>query len=316
MIRKWINRFLNSGLVRWVFSFARAVKPWGFEGLSLYAVSKFFIEGLQKGAVSTRAAAISYRLIISLFPVVIVLFSSLPYIPVEGFQEILFESIKDFFPGDTFSYIEEKIAVLFEKGHSSIISIGSVLSIFYASSSVNAIIQGFNGSYHLEQKGNAFFMRLISVALFIGLGILVIVAVSIIIFSGMLFDQFLEMGWVTENLHFLLSVAKYVVSVLLIYASITILYNIGDHKNKAWKTFSAGATFTTVLFLLTSIGFSWFVSNFNTYSALYSTLGNFLLLLVWLNLNCNILLLGFELNTSIYRAKLDLRDTTLQKLEE
>ncbi|MDP4952764.1 MAG: ribonuclease BN, partial [Flavobacteriales bacterium] len=78
--------------MRWIFSFARAVKPWGFEGLSLYAVAKFFIEGLQKGSVSTRAAAISYRLIISLFPIVIVLFSSLPYIPIEGFQESLFES--------------------------------------------------------------------------------------------------------------------------------------------------------------------------------------------------------------------------------
>ncbi|MGB1031108.1 MAG: YhjD/YihY/BrkB family envelope integrity protein, partial [Flavobacteriales bacterium] len=86
--------------------------------------------------------------------------------------------------------------------------------------------------------------------------------------------------------------------------SISILYNIGDLKDRSWKTFSAGATFTTVLFLMSSLVFSWFLESFNTYSALYSTLGNFLSLLIWLNLNSTILLLGFELNTSIKRAKL------------
>jgi len=304
MIRKWINQLLNSKIALAIFAFAKRIKPWGFEGLSLYDVSKFFIEGLQKGAVSTRSAAISFRLVIAVFPVVIVLFSLIPYIPIEGFQESLFMSLRDFFPGDTFVYVEQKIAVLFEKGHSSIISIGSILSVFYASSSVNAIMIGFNGSYNLEDKGNLFILRLVSILLFIGLGVLVILAIALIIFSGMVFDKFLEMQLLTQKAHFLLTIAQLLLSVAMIYGSITILYNIGDLKDRRWKTFSAGATFTTVLFLMSSLLFSWFLESFNTYSALYSTLGNFLSLLIWLNLNSTILLLGFELNTSIKRAKL------------
>lgn len=310
MIRKWWKALLNSNLVKSIFDFAKRIKPLGFEGLSLFDVSKFFLEGLMKGAVTTRSAAIAYRLIIAIFPVVIVLFSCLPYIPIDNFQSILFEWLGDFFPGNTFHYVEERIAVLFERGHSSIISIGSILSVWYASASVNAIMMGFNGSYHLDNKGNFIILRLISILLFIVLGILLLIAIALIIFSGMIFDELLARELLTENAHFLLTLAQFVLSVSMIYGSITILYNIGDLKDRKWKTFSAGATFTTVLFLITTFGFSWFLENFNTYSALYSTLGNFLILLIWLNLSCTILLLGFDLNTSIKAAKLSGRSVS------
>ncbi|NQX93014.1 MAG: YihY/virulence factor BrkB family protein, partial [Flavobacteriales bacterium] len=56
--------------------------------------------------------------------------------------------------------------------------------------------------------------------------------------------------------------------------------------------------------LISTWAFSWFLESFNTYSALYSTLGNFIAILIWINLNCTILLLGFDLNTSIKKAKL------------
>ena len=304
MIKLWWNTIMNSKLVNSIFDFAKRIKPWGFEGLSLFDVSKFFLEGLMKGAVSTRSAAISYRLLIAIFPVVIVLFSCLPYIPIDNFQEILFDWLSGFFPGNTFQYVQERIEILFERGYSSIISIGSILSIWYASASVNAIMLGFNGSYHLDDKGNFIILRLVSIVLFILLGLLLLIAIALIIFSGMIFDELLSRGWLTSNAHIVLNLAQLVLSVSMIYGSITILYNIGDLKDRKWKTFSAGATFTTVLFLISTLGFSWFLEHFNTYSALYSTLGNLLVLLIWLNLSCTILLLGFDLNTSIKAAKL------------
>ncbi|NQX91217.1 MAG: YihY/virulence factor BrkB family protein, partial [Flavobacteriales bacterium] len=198
-----------------IFSFAKRIKPWGFQGLSLFDVSKFFLEGLLKGAVSTRAAAISYRLIIAIFPVVIVLFSSLPYIPIDNFRDILFTWMSDFFPGNTWQYIEVRISPLFEKGHSNIISIGSVLSVYFASSSVNAIMVGFNGAYHLDNKGNVLIMRLISIALFIVLGLLLIIAIALMIFSGFVFDYLLEHNWIDQRAAFLLSLAQFVLSLSL-----------------------------------------------------------------------------------------------------
>jgi hypothetical protein len=53
MIKKWINILMFSAPVRLVIRVTDSIKPWGFEGLSLYFVMKFFAEGLQKGALTT-----------------------------------------------------------------------------------------------------------------------------------------------------------------------------------------------------------------------------------------------------------------------
>jgi membrane protein len=303
MLKKWLNRLLESKLVIRVLNFAHGLKPWGFEGLSLYAVAKFFIEGMQKGAISTRASAISFRLFMAIFPVLIMLLSLLPMIPIDNFQDDLFGYIQQFFPGDTFSLVDETVADLLTKSHNTVFSVGFVLSVFYASNSVNAILLGFNGSYHLENRGNPFIIRLLSILLLLVLSLFMVIAISLIIFSGVAFDKMIELELVHENMVFMLSVAKWIITFLLIYGIISVLYNIGDLTDRKWKSMSAGATVTTLLFIVTSVLFAWFVNNFSSYNTLYGSLGTLLILLIWTNVNSTILLIGFELNTSIKKAK-------------
>jgi membrane protein len=289
--------------VRLIRLFMMKLRPWGFEGLSLFSVSIFFVEGLQKGALTTRAAAISFRFFLAIFPVLIMLLSLIPVIPIENFQDDLFASIRDFFPGDTFSLVEETVADLINKSHNTLFSIGFILSVFYASSSVNAVLQGFNESYNISDKGGVVIIRLISILLVLILSIFIFTAVLLIIFSGVTFEWMVNKNIVSNDDVILLQLAKWVISLLLIYASITILYNVGDFEHRRWRTFTAGATLTTLLLIITSGGFAWFVNNFASYNKLYGSLGTFLLLMIWVNLNSNILLIGFELNTSIMRAK-------------
>lgn len=302
-MKGFLSRLQYTRPVRILRAVSMRLKPWGFEGLSLYSVAAFFIEGLHKGALTSRAAAISFRFFLAVFPVIIMLLSLIPIIPVDNFQENLFQSIKGFFPGDTFNLVEATVEDLVNKSHNTIFSIGFILSVFYASNSVNAILLGFNESYNIEDKGNVFIIRLASVLLMLILGIFIFVAVVLIIFSGVAFEWLVTNDIVSQENVTLLRLANGVISLLLIYMSITILYNVGDFEHRKWKTFSAGATLTTLLLILTSLAFAWFVNNFASYNKLYGSIGTFLLLLIWINLNSTILLIGFELNTSIMKAK-------------
>ncbi len=299
----FIDRVLRARTVRKMRIVAMRFKPWGFDGLSLYSVAKFFVESFQKGALTTRAAAISFRFFVAVFPVLIMLLSLIPIIPIDNFQDNLFESIRDFFPGDTFTLVEETVEDLLNKSHNTVFSIGFVLSVFYASNSVNAILQAFNESHNIDDKGNYLIIRLVSILIMLILSIFIFVAVALIIFSGFVFEWMVQKDFITKDSVILLQLAKWFISLLLIYLSISILYNIGDFEHRKWKTFSAGASFTTILLILTSVAFAWFVNNFAAYNKLYGSLGTFLLLLIWINLNSVILLSGFELNTSIMKAK-------------
>lgn len=306
MIDRLLDWFRNHAWTRAVVRFAQRFQPWGFEGLSLYYVMEFFVEGLQKGGISTRAAAISFRLFLAVFPVIIVLLSLIPYVPIDHFQENLFAGLEGVMPGDSFSLFESTLNDLIHHKYNSVVSIGFVLLIFYASNSVNAILMGLNGSYNLVQKGNWVFLRIASILLMFLLGFLMVLAMALIAMSGWFFDWLIEVEYLTnESTVVLLRLAKWIITVGLVYLSISIIYNTGNFRKRRWKWLSAGASFSTVFFLLASLAFAWFVNNFASYNRLYGSLGTLMVLLIWVNFNSMILLLGFELNTSIHRARRD-----------
>ncbi len=286
-------------------AYMRQVKLPGFQGLSLWFVMRFFIEALMKGQLATRASAISFRLFLAFFPGIIMLLTLIPYIPISNFQENLFSSIEGFFPGDTFSLFESTLIDLLKNKHSGLLSIGFILTIYYASNSINAILIGFNSSYHLEEKGNVWVMRIASILLIFILGLLMTIAVGTMIFSGVVFNYLHEIGIIGDRGYIpLLNFAKWIISVFLMYSIISTLYNVGvGRRRRRWRLFNVGATFATIFFVVTSMLFAYFVTNFAAYNKLYGSLGTLLVLLIWLNFNCMIVLMGFELNQSIRKAK-------------
>ena len=65
---------------------SKKIKPWGFEGLSIYDVAIFFWKGLVEGAITTRASSLAFNFFLAFFPAIIFLFTLIPYIPIAGFQ--------------------------------------------------------------------------------------------------------------------------------------------------------------------------------------------------------------------------------------
>jgi membrane protein len=79
-----------------------------------------------------------------------------------------------------------------------------------------------------------------------------------------------------------------------------IIYRYGPSTITKWNLFSPGSWISTLLFWITSSGFSYYVSNFSTYNKLYGSLGTLLIIMLWLYLNSFVILVGFELNVVIY----------------
>jgi len=269
--------------------------------MNLYDVFRFFGLGLINGSVSIRAASISYRLLLAFFPAMILLLSVLPHTPLE--TKDVMDALLLFFPGETVSLFELTVNDLLEKSHVSILSIGFVLTVIYASSSVNAILAGFNASYLLEKKGSPMLYYLISLFLLVILVVMLGIAVLLIGFSGQGLTWLSNNGWLPGELLPWLNIARWTMSLILVYFSVSILYHFGNPDRDKWRTFTPGATMTTILIVLLSVGFGAFITYLDSYNRLYGSLGTFLLLLVWVNANSSILLLGFEFNVSVHKAR-------------
>lgn len=305
MAPKWKRIILKIGWVNKLIAFLKTVKPPGFQGLSLWYVSTFMWVAINKGSIPTRAAAISFRLFLAFFPGIIMLLSLIPYIPVPNFQDQLFDGIAEFFPGDTFSLFESTLDDLIKKKHNTLLSIGFILVIYYASNSINAILLGFNASHLRDDKDNPILIRIASIVLIFVLGIIMILAIMMNVFSGVAFDYLHKIGVIGDRGYIpILDVVKYIITLFLIYSIITILYNVGmgARRRRRWRFFNAGATLATLAFVIASIGFAYFINNFANFNKLYGSLGTLMVLLIWLNFNCTLLLIGFELNVSIRHA--------------
>jgi membrane protein len=305
MAKNWLNKLRQHKWAVAIMNRLKQIKLPGFQGLSLWFVMEHFIEAIMKGQLSTRASAISFRLFLAFFPGLIMLLTLIPYIPLENFQQNLFDTIEGFFPGDTFSLFESTTKDLVNTRHSGLLGLGFILVLYYASNSINAIFIGFNSSYHIEEKGHPLVMRIASILLIFILGFLMILAVAIIMFSGTAFEYLHKIGVIGQKGYIpILNVANWLISIFLIYAIFSTLYNVGvGRRRRRWRFLNAGATFATIFFVLTSFLFAYFVNNFAAYNKLYGSLGTLMVLLIWLNFNCMIVLMGYELNMSIRKAK-------------
>jgi membrane protein len=104
---------------------------------------------------------------------------------------------------------------------------------------------------------------------------------------------------------FLLILLKWMLVVMLLFLAISCLYYFAPARKTGFKFFSPGSSLATLLFILTSLGFSAYVNSYGQYNKLYGSLGTLMVILLWLYLNSIAILIGFELNVSIMEARIE-----------
>jgi membrane protein len=177
---------------------------------------------------------------------------------------------------------------------------------YYASASMNAIMQAFQNSQHIEVSTHPFIVRILSFIMMLVLGIMFLLAMVLTSLSESTFLTMHEKGIIGDKgIIPFLTLGQWTISISFVYCIITILYNSGMNMRirKNWKFLNTGSIFTTALLIATSFGFSYFLENFAQFNKLYGSLGTLMIILIWLNLNMVILLVGFDLNALI-RKKL------------
>ncbi|MCS5662762.1 MAG: YihY/virulence factor BrkB family protein [Flavobacteriales bacterium] len=275
----------------------------GLEGLSLYEVSMFFYKGLVEGALTTRASSLAFNFFLAFFPSIIVLFTLIPFVPIEGFQEQLFVLIMDILPPSTYEATKSIVDDIVNHEQGGLLSLTFILALYFSTNGVNAMITGFNTTYHLTDKRTWIQLRLLSFVLTLILAILLILTIIFQIFSQGFMNNLVAEGYLQQYSADIILYAKWIILVVVLFISISILYYYGPADKSKWKFLSAGSISATILSVITSLGFSYYVDNFAQYNQLYGSIGTLLVILLWMYFNSIILLLGFELNASIVSAK-------------
>jgi membrane protein len=298
-----VVKFLRNSLA-FIIRILRKITIPGTNKMPLYDVVIFFLKGLTEGRLTLRASSISFDFFLALFPVIIVFFTLIPFIPITGFQEELLHFLEDVIPSTLWIHVSETLEDIIVQPRSGLLSLGFLLALFFSTNGVNSIIEGFNSSYHTTEKRPYLKQRLVSLYIVLVQSVLVILAVSLFLIGGRILQFLVFHGILTNQLTIvILHIVRWLMIVGLFLVSVSFLYYFAPAKKKEYKFFSIGAIFTSGMMILTTYGFNFYIENFNRYNALYGSIGTLLVFLLWLYFNSIIILIGFELNISINTAK-------------
>ena len=296
---KWL---LSLPIIRHLIQFLKSI-PLSKNAFSLYDLLELYISGLIKGTLTHRASAIAYSFFLAIFPFLLFILNLIPYIPIDHFQVDFWVFIDGLLPPGTHQFFSDIFFYIAEKRRGSLLSSVFFLSIFLMTNGIMAIFGGFEFSYHIQLTRT--YVKQYLYALMVAIILSLLVLFVVITFMGYeiyLVPYLEEINFLTDN-ETLLKISKLGFVAVMTYIATSILFYFGTIEGRESKFFSVGSTFTTILFGVTTYLFGIYIENFSQYNQLYGSIGALLIFLLYIWINSNILLLGFELNATLLKLK-------------
>lgn len=325
----WIRRKYDA-LRTWYNKDDNFLKIVRFPGtkLPLLDVIRDFIKSFTKGRTIDRAAGVAFNFFVALFPLLLFFFTLIPYIPIPHLYERVMMLIKDFLiPSGTLDFVTETIDGIMNQPHDGLLSISIVLCLVFGSGGVVAFFNGFRNVYnnYISDKGltlkDWILQRIFAISMLIITGLLMLISILLISLGGTGMHFLVTHDIIAQGkfLFFLFNLLRWVVAIFALCFGIALLYYFGnvrfnEHYRKELKRptrkgkrfrefviFSPGTILATTLFVLGTVGFNAYISNFSRYNALYGSIGTLIILLLWIWIIAILILAGNDLNSGIRR---------------
>lgn len=334
------NLPLISNLINW----SKSNSLPGFFDVPLFDVISFIQVEIRQFNLNMRANSMAFSFFLSLFPSILVIFTLIPfilpyfsgfiipYIPEDllvfnadnsiNFNLTIIAQINDLInevkilPDNARQQLVNFINEVTTKSRFDVLSLGFFLAMFFASNGMITMMQGFEKSHTATfVRRSILKKRLIGVWITVLIGTLVIGSLLFIILGNTLLSYLFEYLDTDTFTEFSIQLLRWVISFFLFYFAIALIYHFGIATKTKVKYFSPGATLATFLSIATSLIFAWYVNSFGAYNKLYGTIGTFIVIMLWIQINCFIILIGFELNAAI-AVNRDLKKFIVKKNEK
>ncbi len=241
------------------------------------------------------AAQLSYFFLLSLFPMLIFLFTLLPYTPLT--QQDIFHLIKDFAPAETYTMIKRTISGIMDNRSSGLLSVGVIATLWAASKGMNSLMKSLNRAYDVEEKRSFIVSRGLSILLTIAMIFVFILALLLPVFGKQLgLFIFSSLGFSGEFLK-IWSVIRWVLTPVILFLVFLAVYYLAPSVKVRFATAVPGSIFASIGWIVVSLGFSFYVSNFGNYTAMYGSIGTIIVLMLWFYFSAIIIMIGGEINS-------------------
>ena len=257
-------------------------------------------EVIDDDCVST-AAQLAYYFALALFPALLFVVALASYLPYDVVNDVV-SALAPIAPPEVLTIIHKQLESIVSGDQSGLLTVGILGAIWSSSGAMTSIVSALNTAYDIPETRPWWKVRLLAIALTIGLVLFVLLAFTLIVIGPEL-GRWLETSLgLTGIFDTVWNVARWPVILALATTGVAIVLYYAPDADQDWVWITPGSIVTTILWILFSLGFRFYVTTVGDYTATYGALAGAAILLLWLYLSGLALLIGGELNSEIEHA--------------
>ena len=248
------------------------------------------------------AAQLAYYFFLALFPAVLFLLAVASFFPLTNVIDDIVGRCGRLRQPMCSAFLEEQLRRISNADSGGILTIGILGAIWSSSAAVVAIIGSLNRAYDIEEGRPWWKVRLTAIGLTIGLALLVLTSFTLIVAGPNDRQQVASSFGLGTVFEWTWKILQWPLAFLLVSTAVGLVYYFAPDAEQDWVWITPGAVIGTLLWVIVSLIFKFYVANFADYNATYGAVGGVIILMLWFYISGLAILVGAELNAEIEHA--------------
>ena len=248
------------------------------------------------------AAQLAYYFFLALFPALMFITAIVSFIPVAGLLDAITGMIARVAPGEVLSIVQDQILKIAHEKNGGLLTIGMLGTIWSTSSGVTAIIDTLNQAYDIQESRPWWKVRLLALGLTLALALFIVISFALVLVGPTLAERVAVWLHVGPAFAWTWKIMQWPVVFGLVTFAMAMIYYYAPDAEQEWIWITPGSIVATLLWLLISLGFKYYVVHFTSYNATYGAIGGVIVLMLWFYVSALAVLIGAELNAEIEHA--------------
>ncbi|MBO1308245.1 YihY/virulence factor BrkB family protein [Enterococcus sp. 669A] len=252
---------------------------------------------VQETEIGDRSVVVAYYLLLSFFPLLIVIGNLLPYLSIT--PETVLPYVREIIPAEIYEFLKPAIEGLLSNNSGGLLSISVFAAIWSSSKGVNALQTALNRAYGVDDRGNFVISRIVSVGM-VGLLLMAVIAIALFFSVGQIIMDGLQplLGFSTAYIETFTRL-RWPITLLGLLIILSAIYILIPNAKVRLRYTLPGTIFATLGWMVLAQGFGLYARTFARSISGYQIIGSFIVLMLWLNFAATIVIFGGIINVTL-----------------
>ena len=247
------------------------------------------------------SAELAYYFLLALAPAIVFVAALASFFPGALIQDII-ARVGDVVPTGALEVIREQLQNIASGQNGGVLTFGLLLALWSSSAAIVGVTEALNRAYDIEEARPWWKVRVTAILLTLALAVFVVVAFALVLIGPTLIDQLSARFGLSQLTATAWKVLQWPLAFAIVATGVGLIYYFAPDAEQEWEWITPGAVLATILWLIASLVFKFYVSSFADYNATYGSLGGVIVLMLWFYISAFAILVGAEMNAEIEHA--------------